>query len=147
MKNKIIILAVILVAMACNSSVNSKSTDSDKQEILNIEKEFADYVKKEGIAAGFNKYAAADAVINRKGSFLKGREKINEFYEQTRSKKDRLEWEAEFADVASSGDLAYTYGNYTYTAYDSSGKQTEYKGVFHTVWKKQKDSTWRFVYD
>ena len=147
MKNRIIILIAMLGLMACNSSVNSNSTGSAKQDILNIEKEFSDYVQIEGIAAGFNKYAAEDAVANRSGNLIRGREKIHEFYERTRSKKDKLEWTAEFADVAASGDMAYTYGNYVYTAYDSTGKATEYKGVFHTVWKKQKDGTWKFVYD
>jgi ketosteroid isomerase-like protein len=147
MKNTIITLVAMLGLFSCNNSGNSKAIDSAKQNILSIEKEFSDYVQKEGISAGFNKYAAEDAVANRNGNLIRGREKIHEFYETTRSKKDKLEWTAEFADVATSGDMAYTYGNYVYTAYDSIGKAREFKGVFHTVWKKQKDGTWKFVYD
>ena len=133
--------------MGFNSAINSGSAFDGKADLFKMEKEFSDFVQKEGISAGFAKYAAEDAVANRNGNLLKGRDKINDFYNKTRSLKDKLEWTAEFADVSASGDLGYTYGSYIYTAYDSAGKSKEYKGIFHTVWKKQKDRSWKFVYD
>ena len=30
---------------------------------------------------------------------------------------------------------------------DSTGKTNENRGAFHTVWKKQKDGSWRYVWD
>ena len=44
--------------------------------------------------------------------------------------------------------MAYTYGNYEmkYLAENESEIQ-ESRGIFHTVWKKQKDGTWKYVYD
>jgi len=30
---------------------------------------------------------------------------------------------------------------------DEQGKIAEYKGVFHTVWKKQADKSWKYVWD
>ena len=50
-------------------------------------------------------------------------------------------------DVSESGDLAYTYGKYTFSAFDSNAKKIEAKGIFHTVWKRQEDGSWKFVYD
>lgn len=147
MKKYLLPFIAVVIITSWHIPATVKNTDADKQDILNIEREFADFVQKEGIEAGFYKYAAEDAVANRNGNLIKGREKINEFYKRTRGKKDKLDWTAEFADVSTSGDLGYTYGNYTYTAFDSTGKQTIYKGIFHTVWKKQKDGQWRFVWD
>ena len=46
-----------------------------------------------------------------------------------------------------SRDLGYTYGHYTFSYIDSGGNKIENKGVFHTVWKRQSDGTWRFVWD
>lgn len=43
-------------------------------------------------------------------------------------------------------DLGYTYGHYTYTTVDSTGKRIIYKGIFHSVWKKR-DGVWKFVWD
>lgn len=147
MKKIILVSALIVGLMAFDNSIRSKKINADKSELLKMEKEFSDYVQKEGIAAGFAKYAAEDAVANRNGNLIVGRSNINEFYNKTRSRKDKLEWSADFADIAQSGDLGYTYGKYVYTAYDSAGNAKEYKGIFHTVWKKQRDGSWKFVYD
>jgi len=43
--------------------------------------------------------------------------------------------------------LAYTYGKYTWQIKDTQGKITKYQGIFHTVWKKQSDGTWKYVWD
>jgi ketosteroid isomerase-like protein len=58
-----------------------------------------------------------------------------------------LKWTPDFIDVAASCDLGYTYGKYTFAVTDSTGKVNESRGYFHTVWKKQKDGNWRFVWD
>lgn len=58
-----------------------------------------------------------------------------------------LEWKPDFVDVAASGDLGYTYGKYTYTSIDSAGNELVSKGVFHTVWKRQPNGSWKFVWD
>ena len=56
-------------------------------------------------------------------------------------------WKPDFVDVSSSGDLGYTYGQYTFIRLDSIGNETASQGIFHTVWKRQSDGNWRFVYD
>jgi len=147
MKKIFLISVIAFVLMAFNHSMQWLKFQADRSELIKMEKEFSDYVQEQGIPAGFGKYAAEDAVINRNGNLIKGREAINKFYQTTRSKNDKLVWAADFADVSAAGDMGYTYGNYTYTAVDSAGNAKEYKGVFHTVWKRQKDGSWRFVYD
>jgi len=147
MKKIIPILVCAFAVMAFDKSIHLLNVRADKSELIKMEKEFSDYVQQQGIPAGFEKYAAEDAVINRNGNLIKGREAINKFYQTTRSKNDKLVWAADFADVSASGDMGYTYGNYTYTAVDSAGNAKEYKGIFHTVWKRQKDGSWKFVYD
>ena len=59
----------------------------------------------------------------------------------------QLTWKADFVDVSASGDLGYTYGEYTYTYKDEAGNTLSEKGIFHTVWKRQKNGDWRFVWD
>jgi ketosteroid isomerase-like protein len=58
-----------------------------------------------------------------------------------------LTWEPDFVDVSRSGDLGYTYGKYTYSVTDSSGAVKLDSGIFHTVWKRQSNGDWRFVWD
>jgi ketosteroid isomerase-like protein len=99
------------------------------------------------MAAAFTRFAADDAVILRSDSLVKGKAAIKQGYEKNNSENVRLTWNAEFVDVAASGDLAYTYGKYIYSVRDSTGKFTDYKGIFHTVWKRQSDGSWKFVWD
>lgn len=101
----------------------------------------------EGVQKAFVYFAADSAVILRKNHLLKGKEAIRFQYVSFPKNGSKLEWAADFADVSASGDLGYTYGKYTLTSTDSVGKTTKNEGVFHTVWKRQPDGRWRFVWD
>jgi len=118
-----------------------------KKEITDTEKDFAQLCKKEGIQTAFVTYAADDAVIHRDDKIVKGKEEIKAFYKNRSKNGSSLDWSPDFVDVSSSCDLGYTYGHYTFTSTDSIGHKKEYTGIFHTVWKKQKDGAWRFVWD
>ena len=52
-----------------------------------------------------------------------------------------------FVEISKSGDLGYTYGEYIYSYQDSIGNQQKETGVFNTIWKLQKDGTWKYVKD
>ncbi|MFH0736646.1 MAG: nuclear transport factor 2 family protein [bacterium] len=150
MKNSIILLIFVIICFvfnACKTSNAPQSTEKYKQEILDTEKEFETCVQNEGITAAFYKFAATDAVLNHGETLIKGKEAIREYYLNRNVENNKLLWKAEFVDVSASGDLGYTYGNYIYTTIDSTGKPGEFKGLFHTVWKKQKNGSWKFVWD
>jgi ketosteroid isomerase-like protein len=122
-------------------------TNTDRQsktEILQAEKDFAAMAKEKGVATAFYTFADTNAVIKRGNQLVKGKGSIKEFYFQQLQKGD-LQWTPEFVDA--SGELGYTYGPFTYSEKDSTGKAIETKGFFHTVWRKQKDGKWKFVWD
>ena len=85
----------------------------------------------------------------RNNSLIIGIEALKERFEKDKSVGDKvsLDWKPDFVDVALSGDLGYTYGKYTYTTTDSIGKSKVIEGVFHTVWKRQTDGKWKYVWD
>jgi len=58
-----------------------------------------------------------------------------------------LEWHANKAVVARSGELGYTSGTYEQKVRDASGKIILDKGKYLTVWKKQKNGSWRVLMD
>lgn len=136
-------LAICLVALLGFSSC-STNDDQSKKEILQAEKDFALLAKEKGVATAFYAFADTDAVIKRGDRLVTGKESIKEFYFK-QEQHGELQWEPSFVDA--SGELGYTYGPFTYSAKDSTGKTTETKGYFHTVWKKQKDGKWKFVWD
>jgi ketosteroid isomerase-like protein len=49
--------------------------------------------------------------------------------------------------MAASGDLGYTYGNYIFKSKNKEGKVVTSYGKYISVWKKQKDSSWKVAVD
>jgi ketosteroid isomerase-like protein len=55
-----------------------------------------------------------------------------------------LTWEPLYADISVSGDLGYTYG--LFASHTKTGKLLG-RGKYVTIWKKQRDGTWKYVLD
>ena len=51
------------------------------------------------------------------------------------------------AEMAASGDLGYTFGNYVATSKDKDGKVVKHYGKYVTIWKKQADGSWKVAMD
>jgi ketosteroid isomerase-like protein len=129
---------------AC-STADRRNTEKEKSDIISTESAFAKMAAQEGIAAAFHVYAADSAVISRGGKLIHGREAIRDYYLKNIFPGTTLQWEPDFVDV--SGDIGYTWGKYTLAVPDSTGRLTVTHGIFHTVWKRQSDGSWRFVWD
>lgn len=120
-----------------------------KQEVIEVENQFSAMAQSVGIEEAFLHYASEEAVIMRNNKVFEGKNALQEYFNNIpiSDNKVSLIWAPDFVDVAESGDLAYTYGKYTYTVTDTSGQLNESKGIFHTVWKRQEDGKWKFVWD
>ncbi|HSU27470.1 MAG TPA: DUF4440 domain-containing protein [Chitinophagaceae bacterium] len=57
-----------------------------------------------------------------------------------------LVWHADKVEVAGSGEMAYSYGNYELNFNDAAGKPMTDKGKYATIWKKQ-DGNWKVALD
>ena len=58
-----------------------------------------------------------------------------------------LSWTPTKGEVIGAGDVGYTTGNSVFRQKDASGKVTERRGQYVTVWKKQSDGSWKVVFD
>lgn len=143
----VLILFCSLLSTHCKDNLKKDSNKSGLKEIFEIEKEFQKRVAEKGLAESFYQFADDSAVIKRGEGLIKGKEAIRKHYSASSLKNVSLKWDVEFADISQSGDLAYTYGKYTFTSIDSSNKQNDGTGLFHTVWKKQSNGSWKFVWD
>lgn len=142
-------LLLLLLIYSCKMNSEKRSVEKWKNEILETEQNFSKLAQDEGIPKACLKYADEDAVLLRNNNLVIRKNAISEYYNSRASddSNTNLVWKPEFIDVAESGELGYSYGYYTYSYIDSIGNKTESKGVFHTVWKKQPDGSWRFVWD
>lgn len=138
---------LVLALFACNTGNQHQSTDT-AQTIMDAEKAFEKMAAEKGIGEAFWHYADSNAVIKRgNDSLIIGKEGIRNFYKGDFYKSAKVTWTPDFIDLSQSGDMAYTYGKYKWTWKDSTGREGIATGIFHTVWKKQADGSWKYVWD
>lgn len=148
MKQALFAIAVLVFIFLSCSPDEKHDLDKWKKEIVDTEHAFAEMAKREGIPKAFITFAAEDAVLLRNNNLIKGKEEFKVTFENRFStEKVSLTWAPDFVDVSSSGDLGYTYGKYVFSTIDSVGNTQSNEGIFHTVWKRQADGTWKFVWD
>lgn len=139
-------LGLTILACACSNSTEDLAQKAES-EIYRAELDFSALAQKEGVPKAFETFAADDAVINRNNTIVEGKTAIAEFYRQGNWENATLQWKPDKVFASASGDLGYTYGKYLYTSVDSAGQKITSEGIFHSVWKKQADGQWRFVWD
>ena len=140
---------LLTISISCQNKNQGTLVEQWKDEIIQTEKAFSAMASSDGIGEAFLHYAAEDAVLKRNEELIIGKQSIAQLFNKNPSKsmKTTLTWAPDFVDVSTSGDLGYTYGKYRYIEIDSLGNRHENEGVFHTVWKRQVDGSWKFVWD
>lgn len=119
-----------------------------RQKIVETEAAFRDMFKAKGPDIAFWTFAAPDAVIKRENdTLIRGKNHIRDYYAKPSYKEARVDWKPDFTDVSDDGTMGYTYGKYIWTYKDKDGKEQTQTGVFHTVWKRMPDGSWKFVWD
>ena len=147
MQRFIYLLFIGSFLISCTMKNEKPAIEQWKAEIVKTEEAFAQMAAERGIPEAFLHFAAEDAVLQRNNKLIEGKSAISEYFAQQTLKEVKLSWHPDFADVAASGELGYTYGKYTFSAVDTSGAAINADGIFHTVWKKQPDGEWKFVWD
>ena len=139
------LLLMIIMTISCRRDKNNSET---KNEIRQAEKDFQQLLISEGAGSAFYKFASDSAVIRRENdTLIFGKEAIKNYYSNPFYKNAVAVWEPDYIGISDDGTLAYTFGKYAWTFTDSTGKKTNYGGIFHTVWKKMPDGSWKFVWD
>ena len=136
---------IILIINSCNSKDYDEVKNQWKEEIRKTEQDFSALLQEKGIYEAFVHYADKEAVLMRNNILIKGKESIKEYFKNKDTKS--LSWSPDFIEVSNSGDLGYTYGTYQFKYKDSLGNELVDEGIFHTVWKRQLNGEWKFVWD
>lgn len=131
---------VALSLLLAGAALAAPGQPADPAQVVAAEHAFAARAADVGMAPSFLEYMTDDAIIFGPDLVL-----ARAFYSQVPPRKTPKEggtllaWWPNFAGVARSGDLGFTTGPATV-----NGKP----GLFYfTVWARQKDGTWKWVYD
>ncbi|PJJ10730.1 hypothetical protein CLU83_4186 [Flavobacterium sp. 1] len=139
---------LMLILNGCSPKSETKNAAYIKLEIVKTEKDFEKLVAEKGPAEGFYQFADSCAVIKREhDTIIIGKNNIKNYYSNPRYQNVTVTWSPDAVTVSYAGDMASSYGKYVWISKDSSGKEQISKGIFHTVWKKQKDRSWKYIWD
>lgn len=148
MKQLLLALSTILF-FGCSRKDNDKlDLEPIKKEVLKAEEDFKNMAQSQGVQSAFYTFADSSAVIKRENdTLIQGKENIKLYYSDQKYQTAHVNWKPDFVSVAADGSMAYTYGKYVWKTKDFQGKELEFRGVFHTVWKKQSDGSWKYTWD
>ncbi len=129
-----------------------KRFNSLEKELLTTDSEFSNMSLKRGSLEAFYYFIADEGIcFSEEGSPPTGKETLRELMDKRKAEKAsshvQLSWKPLFASVSSAGDLGYTLGKHTSVLSKTHDKKATRTGYYLTIWKKQPDGTWRFVFD
>jgi ketosteroid isomerase-like protein len=149
MKPWSVLVGTLVVIGAATLGMDSCARDSKPATADTLRQLEGDFMKAaEKGAEGYMSYYADDAVEVPNGEdAIQGKANIAKTMGFLDDKKNQLVWTPVGADISASGDLGYTWGTYEFRSKDKDGKPTVDYGKYTSIWKKQKDGSWKVVLD
>ena len=145
---RVIAMFVAGVAFAATAGAQDpKDLDQEKAALMRTDTEFSDAAQKIGVGEAFLRYADEFATMLPPGKkAVMGFDGIKAEFADF-PKGATLVWKPVLVQVARSADLGYTLGTYEWRGPGPDGKTVTRYGKYCSVWKKQKDGTWKWVVD
>ena len=142
-------MRLFLIAVVLGFSVHTTSIWASEaaDSLLNADRALAAQSHSIGFVAAYSKAMAPDArKLDGGAPPAIGRDAIIAL--MARYPADlSLDWKPEEAVVAASGDLGFTWGHFTVTHRDSTGKLVTEHGKYLDVWRRQNNGSWRWIAD
>lgn len=136
------ILFAVFILSACNTTQPKDNSKTAANQIIQADKAMSDMAAKEGFHKALLFYADDSIVKPNEGVLpIIGKNALQNAWS---GKKDdsATTWQPFKAEASQSGDLGYSIGNWKYDT-----KDTIMYGNYCTIWKKQPDGKWKFVFD
>jgi len=145
MRSIALALSLLLPRMTCAQPPGG--SEADRAALFAVDAEFSAAAQKIGIAEAFVRYADPEATMLPPGeNAVTGAGGIRAQFAGMPAAAT-LAWKPVKAEVAASGDLGYTLGTYEMRSTDAEGKPVVRYGKYCSVWKKQKDGSWKWAVD
>ena len=137
---KYLLTATILF---CSCSLHQQDINKQaEKEIIQADLAMSSLATKEGFYKALLQYADDSVIIPRLGNLpMIGKTDVNKNW-ITKPDFTTLTWKPIKAEASKTGDIGFTFGYATFI-----GKDTITYSNYCTIWKKQKNGDWKFVYD
>lgn len=141
-------LFLVVVVAGCASSPDRINVADEAGTLMRLSREWSQ-VAGSGDLERTLSYWADDAVMMPPGQPpIRGKAAIRKFVESSASIPGfSVKWEPLEAHVSASGDMAYLIERNQFSFRDPSGSVVTESNKVVTVWRKQRDGTWKNVID
>jgi ketosteroid isomerase-like protein len=139
---KSIFITGFLILTACKVDMQSQDIDVMAAELLQTDKDFAALSQNTDPKQAFANYLAPNAImIPRAGDPIEGYQAAIASF----GKKPGFDlfWQPQFAEVAESGDMGWTWGRYQLLV---EGVEL-HSGKYINIWSRQPDGSWQVRLD
>jgi ketosteroid isomerase-like protein len=141
------VLVLFTLIVLVNPVFAQGNINLEKEAIKQADIDFSNYSKAHGFKDAFLKFMTDDVVLIKDNSYpIEGSQKIKELFTGDDGGYT-LVWNPTFSSVSQNADFGYTYGLYEETYQDEKGNPVLKKGTYVTIWRKEKDGSWKFVFD
>ena len=144
MRETLKIGAMLLWILATANVVSAQKQSERRQNrraLVEMEHAFAKAAATKGTRDAFLEFLADDGVI-----FQPGPVNGKKFWGERAPRKGLLSWEPIFADVSRVDDLGYTTGAWEFRPNGPDDQPVAF-GQYFTIWKRQRDGSWKAVLD
>jgi ketosteroid isomerase-like protein len=139
----VISLSILLLLASCDQTFPRK--DPRQQylaEMMQADADFAAMAAEKGYRKAFLQYMEDEAVLLRDNYLpIIGADAVR-YVTGMNDSTFTVDWSPQGGDVATSGDMGFTYGIYELRT--ATEKQS---GTYVTVWRRQEDGSWKYLLD
>ena len=136
------ILVIIILITSCTSVEKKDFSQEAEKAIAEVDIAMSDLAVKEGFYKALLQYAEDSVIIPREGKMpLIGIQDADIAWPDKETLKE-ISWKPFRVQASKSGDMGYTFGFWIY-----KGSDTTTYGNYCTIWRKQNNGSWKFVFD
>lgn len=141
-------LLLILIVVGCASSPGRANVEAEAAALMSLSREWS-AVAGSGDLERTLSYWAEDAVMMAPGQApIRGKAAIRKFVESSAAIPGfNVRWEPLEVHISALGDMAYLIERNQFSFRDASGSPVTESNKVVTVWRKQRDGTWKNVID
>ena len=136
---------IIFLLFSCNEKkVAVADNAGERIKLIDADKAFSKLSEEKGMKTAFIEYIDSNGVLLKQNHPPIAGANAIDYLIQQNDTAFTLTWQPHNAVVAKSGDIGYTYGIYSF---QPKSADTILYGTYVSIWKKQRDGTWKFVLD
>jgi len=142
---RMILIGCFLVGCSACQTMPAFDIDAETQALMEADQAFAALSAETNPKKAFSAYMAPDGMMLPRASAgaIVGYESVIAVFGEDGDPGYTLLWQPQFAEVANSGDMGWTWGQYQIVV-DGEAANT---GKYVNIWQKQPDGSWKVRVD